>query len=270
MKNFLAITLAALMLLCLTACGEEETLDLDAEAEEVEADKDLVFGDFLYAVNDEGDYEITGYTYNGVAMQKVTVPSEINSRPVTGIGADAFKACKTLESVTIPASIKYISDYAFYDCDKLASVSIPDSVTSIGKGAFQSCDALASVSFGKNVGSIGDFAFLDSKVLTGVTLPDRLLTIGKGAFKNCEAITEITLPTTVTAIGDGAFYNCKSLVKASVMGSAVDSFGAIVFDNCAAGLTVYTTEGTKADSAAKEAGYIVDATPAPVDQVVDQ
>ena len=265
MKKFLAITLAALMLLCLTACGEEDKLDLDAEAEEVEGDKDLVFGDFLYAVNDEGDYEITGYTYNGVEMQKVTVPSEINSRPVTGIGADAFKACKTLESVTIPASVKYIGNYAFYDCDKLAAITLPDSVTSVGKGAFQGCDTLASVGFGKGVTAIGDFAFLDCKALTDVLLPEGLLTIGKGAFKNCAAITKITVPTTVTAIGDGAFYNCKALAEAHIMGSKLDSFGAIVFDNCAAGMTVYTTEGTKADSAAKDAGYIVEATPAKAD-----
>lgn len=269
MKKFLAITLAALMLLSLTACGEKDTVDLDAKAEEVEADENLVYGDFIYAVNTEGDYEITGYTYNGVELQKVTVPSEIDSRPVTGIAADAFKACKTLESVTIPTSIKYISDYAFYDCDKLAEVKIPDSVTSIGKGVFQNCDVLKTVTFGKSVSSIGDFAFLDCKVLTGVTLPERLVTIGKGAFQNCAAITEITVPTTVTSIGDGAFYNCTSLAKATVMGAALDSFGAIVFDNCASGMIVYTTEGTKADTAAKAAGYIVDATPVKVDQVID-
>jgi hypothetical protein len=46
-------------------------------------------------------------------------------------------------------------------CTALASVTIPASVTSIGEWAFSSCTGLTSVTFGagSNVTSFGDYAF---------------------------------------------------------------------------------------------------------------
>ena len=67
--------------------------------------------------------------------------------------------CTGLTSVTIPASVTSIGDYAFYGCTGLTSVTIPASVTSIGDYAFYGCTGLTSVTIPASVTSIGYCAF---------------------------------------------------------------------------------------------------------------
>ena len=69
---------------------------------------------------------------------ELTLPSEIGGLPVYEIGDYAFKDC-SVESVTIPSSVKKIGWFAFSGCSRLESVSIPSSISSIGYGAFDSC-----------------------------------------------------------------------------------------------------------------------------------
>ena len=126
MKKFLAIMLAALLLLCFVGCkkNDEDTNAADDD-ENLEGIEELVYNNFVYDVNEDGDYEIIGFRYNDTVAIDVTVPAIIEGREVTGIAADAFKACKTIKSVTIPEGITYIGNYAFYDCDALAAVTMP-------------------------------------------------------------------------------------------------------------------------------------------------
>ncbi|MCI5884521.1 MAG: leucine-rich repeat domain-containing protein, partial [Clostridiales bacterium] len=84
------------------------------------------FGEFKYSVtgDEESGYAvtITGYTGSPTA---VTIPNEIDKKPVTAIGDYAFNGCTTLESVTIPSGVKSIGSQAFYQCTSLASITIP-------------------------------------------------------------------------------------------------------------------------------------------------
>ena len=66
--------------------------------------------------------------------KNVTIPAQINGKPVTTIGESAFFQ-KQLTGVTIPSGVTTIGDHAFRE-NQLTSVSIPDSVTTIGKVAF--------------------------------------------------------------------------------------------------------------------------------------
>ena len=107
---------------------------------------------------------------------------------VTKIGAETFKDCDSLTSITIPDGVTSIGSSAFYECWKLTSVTIPDSVTSIESSAFYKCWKL-----------------------TSVTIPDSVTTIGSSAFYDCSSLTSITIPDSVTRIGSRAFYDCNSL-----------------------------------------------------------
>ena len=55
----------------------------------------------------------------------------------SGIGVDAFTYCTNFTSVTIPASVTKIEDYAFHLCSKLGVVTIANSSTSIANNAFR-------------------------------------------------------------------------------------------------------------------------------------
>ena len=49
---------------------------------------------------------------------------------------DAFICCESLQSITIPNSVKSIGSRAFRNCESLQSITIPNSVTKIGNYAF--------------------------------------------------------------------------------------------------------------------------------------
>ena len=80
----------------------------------------------------------------------VTIPAKLGGYPVKEIGEATFACCHDLVSVTIPASVTTIGNYAFYSSE-LRSVTIPRNVTKIGNGAFECCYSLESVTIAGNV-----------------------------------------------------------------------------------------------------------------------
>ena len=114
-----------------------------------------------YIIGDE--VTIEGYTGNS---QAVTIPAEINGRPVRAIDYRAFRGSQ-LSSVSIPNSVTYIGDHAFA-LNRLTSVSIPNSVTYIGSMAFE-FNQLTSITIPNSVTFIGVGAFMNNQ-LTSITI----------------------------------------------------------------------------------------------------
>ena len=90
-------------------------------------------------IEQDGKIVLTKYCGDGGA---VVIPSEIDGKPVTIIGENAFSGCNFLTSVVIPKSVTAIGDEAFRGCTSLTSVIIPEGVTKIGDGAFKGSRSL--------------------------------------------------------------------------------------------------------------------------------
>jgi hypothetical protein len=73
-------------------------------------------------------------------LKTVSIPNTVKI-----ISESAFRGCKGLTNVTIGSGVESIGEYAFYGCKNLASVMVPDSVTSIGSSAFYGCASLTNV-----------------------------------------------------------------------------------------------------------------------------
>ena len=134
----------------------------------------------------------------------------------TTIGTDAFYACTTLTSITIPNGVTAIGSYAFQNCSNLASIYIPAGVTTIGEGAFDYCSKLTSITIPDSVTSIGAAAFYYCSNLASIYIPAGVTSIEPSAFYYCSNLASITIPDSVTSIGTAAFYHCDSLTSITI------------------------------------------------------
>ncbi len=128
-------------------------------------------------------------------------------------------------NITIPETVTYsgvtytvtaIGDYAFYNCKSLSSITIPASVTTIGDVAFEFCSALERAELGSGVTTIGDYAFYECYSLTSIDIPDSTTTIGIVAFGLCCSLESATIGSGAKEIGWGLFSDCYSLTKLEV------------------------------------------------------
>ncbi len=176
--------------------------------------------------------------YFGEIVIPESVEHEGATYSVTIIGANAFRDCSGLTSVTIPNSVSSIWDYAFANCSGLTSVTIPNSVTSIGSSAFEGCSGLTSVTIPNSVTSIWDYAFSRCSGLTSVTIPNSVTSIRDWGFSFCSGLTSVTIGNSVVIIGANAFRDCSGLTSVTIPNS-VTSIWDYAFDGCS-GLTSVT------------------------------
>lgn len=206
----------------------------------VEGDSNLVAGNIksgvsIFGVN--GTYEGSGGGDTSVEDSLITrtVSNYTNDR-VTSIGADAFKGCYSLTTVSFPR-VMHIGAYAFDHCTSLTTVNFPWAA-SINSGAFYSCDSLTSVSF-PGVMSISDFAFYSCTSLTSVNFPS-VAYIGGSAFAYCFGLTSVNFPIAQT-IGGRAFSYCTRLT--SVNFPFVKTISSYAFHHCSSLNSVCLTRG---------------------------
>ena len=84
---------------------------------------------------------------------------------ITNIGSYAFHSFSELIKVTLPSTLKILSNYSFYGCTKLSSVTFsaesPAALEKIEKFAFYRCESLSSVNWNvlSNLMLIDEFSF---------------------------------------------------------------------------------------------------------------
>ena len=217
-----------------------------------------------YYQNDDGTVTISGWSGEG---EKIRIPEEIDSQPVTGIGEEAFYACTGLTEISIPESVTEIGKHAFEYCTSLEYMEIPDSVEEIEDFAFQFCEGLRGVTIPESVTRIGKKAFCACNSLTNIVIPDSVEEIGDWAFGTCDSLTDIEvspenafytvinkslveketmtlvcypaglagsvydIPDGIVKIGNEAFMDCAGLTNVTIPGSVVE-IGEYAFSFC--------------------------------------
>ena len=95
---------------------------------------------FIYTLQD-GKATITGFTGDD---EHIVIPAKIDGIEVYSIAANAFEDYP-LKSVIISDGVEVIDWFAFYRCASLESVTIPASVRRIGHSAFEGCSTRFTV-----------------------------------------------------------------------------------------------------------------------------
>lgn len=149
---------------------------------------------------------------NCSSLKEIIIPASVKT-----IGISAFQNCRSLQTVlfepnsrlsTITGGIYMnagswpVGYGAFRDCKSLDNITIPASVETIEQGAFFGCSSLASLSFEEN--SI-------LKTIGGSYYSFNGKTLYNGAFAYCSALTSVHLPQNITRIQNSAFQNCTKL-----------------------------------------------------------
>ena len=182
-----------------------------------------------------------GYLY-GYAGDLV-IPGQLGGGPVIGIGAYAFRNCRSLTSVAIPETVSFIGERAFEFCVELQSVEIPGAVAEIGEHAFAN-SGLESVAIGNGVESIGRYAFQSCARLREAVLPDSVAHIGPRAFENCHSLGRLEFGDGLEEIGTYAFVGCTNLASVAISGNGV-SIGGNAFVGCSGLRTVALGDGVE-------------------------
>ena len=147
--------------------------------------------------------------YSGWLLQ-VSSPSGSYTIPsgVTGVGA-VFSSQTSLTSVSVPSSVKYISDSAFENCSGIATVTFSEGLVGIGDKAFRKCVKLSSVKLPSTLQTLGEeaFAFCYTSAnatpsgLKTVTLPDGIASIGDDCFTGDYLLGDITIRNANAVLG---------------------------------------------------------------------
>ena len=191
--------------------------------------------------------------------QVVTVPAQVQGKPVIAvnercfqgnaalrevhlpeglrtIGACAFSECARLTAVTLPSTLTRIDLSAFSDCVMLESVTIPGGVSSIANGLFENCRSLKKAVLSQGVRTVGTKSFYNCGSLQEIEWPATLGRIGMMAFSRCRSLTEIRLPEGLREIEPSAFAHCGGLRQAELPGSLA-FIGSEAFQGCAGDFT---------------------------------
>lgn len=164
----------------------------------------------------------------------IIIPELYNNLPVREIGPAAFRY-DTLDSITLPRSLRKIDDEAFLGLvdagsGLLTSIVVPEGVEEIGEKAFYYCPSLREIKLPKTLKKIGEKAFGLNTNLSKISLENNkndyfevasnvLYTVGKTELvcypQGIKALT-YDLPDSVEIIRNGAMYGNQNLTGITI------------------------------------------------------
>ncbi|MBR1481985.1 MAG: leucine-rich repeat protein [Ruminococcus sp.] len=181
----------------------------------------------LHSVTISGTVETIGKEcfYDCSHLESVTI-----GKGAGEIGEKCFTWCTALEDVRLNGGTS-IGDYAFQTCTSLQSVSLPESMKQIGSDAFYACDKLQKIELNEGLEIIGDRAFMADRALTEAKLPSTLKSIGDSAFFET-GISEAVIPEGIEEIKTAAFFRCLNLERVSLPDTLTRFGGGSCFAYC--------------------------------------
>ena len=212
---------------------DQEGEEGEGEEEEEYDPENFTIDDIKYHLTASGEVEIVE---SATDVADLVIPEEItdkkdNTYKVTSIAEKVFYQTTTLTSVTIPSTVKNISNSAFEGCGSLITLQIMGAVEKIGESAFKGCGSLSTLLTNGDIDELGDSAFENCTSLTMVQIDGAIKMMGKSVFKGCIKLETIDIEGDIDEIGDSAFEACESLKTLKIKGN-IGKMGLSVFKGC--------------------------------------
>lgn len=174
-----------------------------------------------YTVSEVTKSENRHFSWSG--CKKIVIPETVKI-----IGYSAFAFSYFLEEVEFAGNsqLELIDQWAFQDCRSLKSITIPASVETIAYGAFMNYGDNNKINTGdhpalaeKYGNTILDFNDVYSLTTVNFAEGSRLKTMGAYAFQSQKALEHIAFPEGVTTLERGIFCLCDSLKSFTIPAS---------------------------------------------------
>ena len=181
--------------------------------------------DFRWAFDERG---ATLTAVKGKTLTRAVVPAEVDGVPVVALGDEAFKDCRALTSVAIPASVAKISASAFENCrpslafvageetsaSRFAAKNRIPCVAELGPNGTAEVVLASADDFDWAFDERGATALGPKRGATRAVVPAEVdgvpvVALGDEAFKDCRALTSVAIPASVAKISASAFENCR-------------------------------------------------------------
>ena len=176
--------------------------NLNCTLTEVNIPETVEHGGVTYRVTTIAAHAFSGSSWSGnKTLQEITIPAS-----VTSIGDHTFRNCTALQTVVIKAKNSNgisLSNANFYGCTALTSVDMSESdVSVIGQYCFHGCSNLATLLVSPELKTFGSVSLRYCTSLTTLDVSKTKLTDIKGIWG--PPLTQLVLPPTVTTIrGNG-------------------------------------------------------------------
>ena len=151
---------------------------------------------FMYGIKDGEATVVNQYK----DIKTANIPEKINHNgseyKVVGIEERAFDGCRSLKTVTIPASVTQMNAEFFRYCRANVSISSDNLIYKVVDQNIYSKDGKTLIRYQggenfvvpENVESIYSYAFSGSGI-EEITIPNSVISIGEGAFQECHWLT---------------------------------------------------------------------------------
>lgn len=150
------------------------------------------------SVTEDGNYIIE---LVDTTEEDIIVPDKIDGATVVEIGDHAFTGEKTVKSITLPDTVRWVDSYAFSECTNLEKIDL-----------------------GSGVEYMGDLVFSYCSSLTSLHIPEGTTTIG-ALFCFCPSLEEVYIPASVTEITGMVLNNtCPNGVIVTPSGSVAEQY----------------------------------------------
>ena len=183
--------------------------------------------------------EQSAYLLRGVDQETVSLPDQVEGKPVRWIMDSAFSKCRNLKNLTLPAQVERIRRCAF-ELTGLQVLTLPASCKRLDTNCFHGTQelktldlshveyigdtvfansGLQSVQMSSHMDHIGRMAFSYTKLRTGV-IPEGV-TEADSTFSNCANLTAVSLPEGLTRV-DSVVYDCPLITQLHLPASVTE------------------------------------------------
>ena len=258
----------------LTTNSDETEVDFTENIKQYTVDGVANAECFSYTVDDENQEVTIDFFDKKGELKDVVVPDTIEGYPVTIIGTNAFREDSTIESVTLPITVREIGSYAFMSCESLTELNGTDNVVDYGEYSIEGT-AINKLALSPDVVSLGEKALctenstldvgenlvlnsittLESHALSGVTcksitLPSSLLVCN--AVSICDNLESVIISEGTVTLTESAFAYCENLKTITIPASVTSIADSVLEED--ENVTIIAPAGSAAETFANDKG----------------